>query len=156
MLKNLLADRFGLKFHVDTKEGPVYFLAVDKGGLKMKADGSRTLGSVFRSSQRGPGEWTGTKVPLEYLCWFLGQMASEDVRPVIDQTGLKDVYDFELKVAPDVPAWCVLQTFCPPGVRNWPALTRRSWWSSLDFGWNPAKGPVPYYAIEHVEKPSAN
>ncbi len=153
MLKNLLADRFGLKFHVDTKEGPVYFLAVDKGGLKMKADGSKP-GLSVPIIPTGPGEWTGTKVPLEYLCWFLGQMASEDVRPVIDQTGLKDVYDFELKVAPDVPPG-VSTDVLPPGVRNWPVL-RDALVEQLGLRLEPAKGPVPYYAIEHVEKPSAN
>ncbi len=40
MFQNLLADRFHLKFHKETKEGPVYALSVGKSGLKMKADGT--------------------------------------------------------------------------------------------------------------------
>ena len=36
MLQNLLADRFKLKIHRETKEGQVYGLTVNKGGVKMK------------------------------------------------------------------------------------------------------------------------
>jgi uncharacterized protein (TIGR03435 family) len=36
MLQALLAERFGLKFHKDTKEAAVYGLVVAKGGHKMK------------------------------------------------------------------------------------------------------------------------
>ncbi|HEY4085451.1 MAG TPA: TIGR03435 family protein [Bryobacteraceae bacterium] len=36
MLQTLLAERFGLKLHRETKDEPVYFLTVGKGGLKMK------------------------------------------------------------------------------------------------------------------------
>src|SRR5689334_20347923 len=35
MLQNLLADRFALKLHRDSKEFPVYALEVAKSGLKM-------------------------------------------------------------------------------------------------------------------------
>ena len=40
MFQNLLADEFKLKFHEESKEGPVYVLSVDKGGLKMKVNDS--------------------------------------------------------------------------------------------------------------------
>ena len=36
MMQALLADRFGLKFHRESKEHPVYALVVAKGGIKMK------------------------------------------------------------------------------------------------------------------------
>jgi uncharacterized protein (TIGR03435 family) len=36
MLQNLLAERFKLKIHRETKELPIYALVVAKGGLKMK------------------------------------------------------------------------------------------------------------------------
>jgi uncharacterized protein (TIGR03435 family) len=36
MLQNLLADRFKLKIHRETKEGQIYELTVNKGGSKMK------------------------------------------------------------------------------------------------------------------------
>jgi hypothetical protein len=36
MLQALLEDRFNAKLHRETREIPVYFLTVDKGGLKLK------------------------------------------------------------------------------------------------------------------------
>jgi uncharacterized protein (TIGR03435 family) len=53
MFKNLLADRFGLKFHTETKQGPVYELMIDRSGVKMKADGD--VGNLnIRSSRAAP------------------------------------------------------------------------------------------------------
>jgi uncharacterized protein (TIGR03435 family) len=40
MYQNLLADRFNLKFHIETKDGPVYALMVDTPGSKMKVNDS--------------------------------------------------------------------------------------------------------------------
>jgi hypothetical protein len=40
MYRNMLADRFKLKFHRETREGSVYLLTIDKSGLKMKVDNS--------------------------------------------------------------------------------------------------------------------
>ena len=37
MLKNLIAERFKLRFHLETRELPVYALTVDKGGPKLTA-----------------------------------------------------------------------------------------------------------------------
>jgi len=36
MFQHLLEDEFKLQFHKDIEEGPVYVLAVDKDGSKMK------------------------------------------------------------------------------------------------------------------------
>ena len=36
MLQKLLEDRFGLRFHNGNKEGPVYFLTIANGGIKMQ------------------------------------------------------------------------------------------------------------------------
>ena len=153
MFKNLLKDRFGLKIHVDTREGPVYILTVDKGGSKMKDDGSES-GLNIPMLPGGPGQWVGTKVPMEYLCWFLGQISPNDMRPVIDQTGLKDFYDFTLRFAPELPAG-VSSDSLPPELRELPVL-RDAVQEQLGLVLKPAKGPVEYYVIDHVDRPSAN
>ena len=62
MFQNLLADRFNLKFHKETKEGPVYALSVDKAGLKMKADGTGQALGVPIVPATGGG-FNGTRVP---------------------------------------------------------------------------------------------
>jgi uncharacterized protein (TIGR03435 family) len=153
MFKSLLRDRFGLTFHIDTREGPVYILAVDKGGSKMKDDGA--VGNLnVPITQSGPGQWVGTKVPMEYLCWRLGQALEGDLRPVIDQTGLKDVYDFQLTFLP-ILALGASPDQLPPDVRDRPTL-RDSLQEQLGLVLKPAKGPVEYYVVDHLDKPSAN
>jgi uncharacterized protein (TIGR03435 family) len=154
MFKNLLADRFGLRFHVETKDGPVYLLTVDKSGLKMKPDGS-AVDLKVPITFNGHGAFTGTKVPMEYLCWFLGQQLQPNSRPVIDKTGLNQVYDFTLTFAPDLPPGASLRDDAPPELRDRPAL-RDALQEQLGLRLEPAKGPVPNYVIDHVEMPSAN
>jgi uncharacterized protein (TIGR03435 family) len=153
MFKDLLRDRFGLKIHIDTREWPVYLLTVAKGGVKMKDDGP-TGDLNIPMTRRGPGEWVGRRVPMQYLCWFLGQVSPNDVRPVIDETGLKDVYDFELKYGPEMPPGPAAEGL-PPEERNLPGL-RDALEEELGLVLNPAKGPVPYYVVDHLERPSAN
>ena len=103
MFQNLLADRFNLKFHKEVKEGPVYALSVDKSGLKMKADGTgQALGIPIVPA--ADGGFTGTRVPMQYLTWWLSQASTQnDGRPVVDETGLDQSYDFMLSFAPQLP-----------------------------------------------------
>jgi uncharacterized protein (TIGR03435 family) len=153
MFKNLLTERFGLRVHVDTRDVPVYILTLAKGGPKMKDDGPRGDLNI-PMSRLGPGQWVGRKVPVLYLCWFLGQVSPNDMRPVIDETGLKDVYDFELSYGPDLPPGAQADNLSPE-MRNRPAL-REALEEQLGLVLKPAKGPVAYYVIDHVEQPSAN
>jgi uncharacterized protein (TIGR03435 family) len=153
MFKNLLKDRFGLKIHVETRDGPVYILTVDKGGLKMKDEGADG-GLNIPITPHGPGQWVGTKVPMQYLCWFLGQVSPNDMRPVIDETGLKDVYDFNLNFAPELPPG-VSPDSLPTDLRGLPVL-RDALDEQLGLVLKPAKGPVQYYIVDHLDRPSAN
>jgi len=154
MFENLLADRFGLKFHIETKEGPVYDLIVDKPGVKMKDAGSvGDLNIPIRPT--GPGQFAGDKVPMHYLCWFLGQIMADDPRPVIDKTGLTDVYDFTLKFAPEMPPGAASSDNIPPEIRNLPVL-RDALEEQLGREVVPTIGPVEYYVIDRVDQPSQN
>ena len=153
MFKNLLADRFGLKFHTETKSGAVYDLVVDKGGLKMTADGSGGTLQIPIMPQ-GPGEFVGTKVPMEYLCWFLGQQFRGDPRPVIDKTGLTQLYAFKLSFAPELPPGLTRDDLTPE-MQKLPTILEAVE-EQLGLRLVPAKGPVPEYAIDKVEQPSAN
>ncbi len=153
MFKNLLADRFGLRFHTETKQGAVYEMVVDKAGLKMQADGS---GGTLQIPimPRGAGEFVGHKVPMEYLCWFLGQQFRGDPRPVIDKTGLTGLYDFTLEFMPDLPPG-VSRSDASPEIQNKPEILEAVQ-EQLGLRLVPAKGPVPEYVIDKAEQPSAN
>jgi uncharacterized protein (TIGR03435 family) len=159
MFKNLLADEFKLKFHVESKEGPVYVLTVDKGGLKMKANDTPPDFEIPIKGGPGPGALDGRRVPMEYLCYFLGSnVLRADERPVIDKTGLTGNYDFTLSFLPDLPPGFnrdQLPPGLPPGFLDRPniydALKQQ-----LGLKLESQKGPVPSMIIDSVEKPAEN
>lgn len=153
MFQNLLADRFGLKFHVETKQGPVFALVVDKSGIKMKQDGD-TGDLSIPITPLGPGDFAGKKVPMSYLCWFLGQQVPEDPRPVVDRTGLKGVYEFTLRFAPQLPPGVPADAL-PPEVLNRPTL-KDALREELGLRLDSETGPVQQYVVDQVQRPSAN
>jgi uncharacterized protein (TIGR03435 family) len=100
MLQKLLAERFGLQFHREKKELSAYVLTVDKAGVKMtKAEGARS--SLPGIGGRGPGAITVRNATMADFAQFLQSRVLE--RPVVDQTGLTERYDFILEWKPDVP-----------------------------------------------------
>jgi uncharacterized protein (TIGR03435 family) len=153
MFQNLLADRFNLKFHKEIKEGPVYALMVDKSGSKMKVNESAQDYKI--PLVPGPDNvFIGTRVPMQYLCWFLGQQLTAQGRPVIDKTGLDKSYDFTLSFLPELPP-NVSKENLPPNLLDRPSLFD-ALKEQLGLKLQAEKGPVEYYVIDHVEKPSEN
>jgi uncharacterized protein (TIGR03435 family) len=151
MFQNLLADRFRLRFHKEVKEGPVYVLTVDKSGLKMQPDGS---GQALQIPVL-PGkdnEFVGTRVPMQYLCWWLSQQLQWDGRPVIDRTGLNKSYDFTLSFMPEFPPDFPKENL-PPELLDRPSLFD-ALQQQLGLKLEAQKGPVENYVIDHIEKPS--
>jgi len=153
MFQNLLSDRFNLRFHKELKQGPVYVLTVDKSGLKMKPDGiGQALGIPIVPNPGGG--FTGTRVPMQYLSWWLGQQLQNDGRPVVDHTGLSQSYDFTLSFAPQLPP-NVSRDNLPQEMQDLPSIFEAVQ-QQLGLKLEPQKGPVEYYVIDDVEKPSAN
>jgi uncharacterized protein (TIGR03435 family) len=153
MFQNLLADEFKLKFHKEIKEGPVYALVVDKGGSKMKVNDSEQDFKIPINGGRD-GVIVGTRVPMKYFCWWLGLVLQRDQRPVIDKTGLDKNYDFALSFAPDLPPNVPTENL-PPGLLDRPTIFD-ALKQQLGLKLEAEKGPVEYYAIDHVEKPAEN
>ncbi len=153
MFQNLLADRFKLKFHKEYKEGAVYTLSVDKSGSKMKVnDTPEPFDIPIKGSK--DGVTLGTRVPMQYFCWWLGQILQRDGRPVIDKTGLTGNYDFTLSFVPDLPPDFPKENL-PPGFLDRPSLFD-ALREQLGLRLQPAKGPVEYFVIDSAEKPSEN
>ena len=152
MFQNLLADEFKLKFHKETKEGPVYALMVDKSGSKVKVNESLQDFKIPISG--GPDGVVGRRVPMPYFCWWLGQILQRDERPVVNKTGFEGNYDFMLSFAPELPPNASRENL-PPGLMDRPnifdALKQQ-----LGLKLEPQKGPVEFYVIDGVEKPAAN
>jgi len=90
MLQGLLAERFKLKLHEDSKEMSGYALVVARGGPKVKAaaDGEEHP-DTFRMNQAGlKGQGLAMEDFARYVAGKLGLVA-------VDKTGLKGLYDFK-------------------------------------------------------------
>jgi uncharacterized protein (TIGR03435 family) len=98
MLKNLLQSRFGLSFHTEKRELPVYTISIGKNGpAGIKMVKNTTNGA--RAGAQGLGRTLFSGVTM---AGFAGQLQLRVLdRPVIDRTGLTDRYDFTLNWRPD-------------------------------------------------------
>ena len=138
MAQALLADRFGLKVHRDTRDLPVYLLVPAKGGLKLKPPSEKRGGIEYVS----PGFNRGRRTTIENL---VRAISRELDRPVLDATGFTDPFDFDLHWAPE---------------RGAPDDSLPSLFTALQeqlgLKLEPQKAPVPVLVIDHVEKPTAN
>jgi len=100
MLRALLVERFGLKFHREEKEFAIYALSVAKGGPKLKAaakpdDPPQIVGVVYPDRIEVPAR----SVTMDDFVAML-QRATLD-KPTVNKTGLTGKYDFDLKFAQD-------------------------------------------------------
>jgi uncharacterized protein (TIGR03435 family) len=153
MFQNLLADKFHLKFHKEIKEGPVYALMVDKSGTKLKLnEGPQDYKIPIEQGRDGVA--IGTRVPMEYFCWWLGQILQLDQRPVINRTGLDKNYDFTLAFAPELPPNFPKENL-PPGLLDRPTIFD-ALKQQLGLRLEATKGPVEILVIDHVERPDEN
>jgi uncharacterized protein (TIGR03435 family) len=96
MLRRMLEDRFRLQVHQEKKEMSVYNLVVAHASPKLKRTGdAREQGTQMGD---GGGHMWATKFDMALFAQYLG---GELGVPVIDQTGLQGVYDFQLDWNPD-------------------------------------------------------
>jgi uncharacterized protein (TIGR03435 family) len=153
MFQHLLVDEFKLDFHKEVREGPVYALRIDKAGLKMKVDHSdEELKDLI--SYGKTGEAIGTRVPIEYLCWWLAQRLGTEERPVIDRTGLREFYDFRLRFLPELPPGYDVSKL-PPGMADLPSIFV-ALREHLGLRLESQKGPIEIYVIDQAERPAVN
>jgi uncharacterized protein (TIGR03435 family) len=97
---------------------------------------------------------TGDRVPLNYLCFWLGQNLQNDQRPVVDQTGLTGIYNFTVKFRPQLPP-DVAADGLDPEIQNLPSIFD-AMRDQLGLELVPQKGPVEFLVIDHIERPSPN
>lgn len=91
MTQTLLAQRFKLGFHKETKEMPAYVVTVAKGGHKMKPSEGEGDMEVKPSANRMVASFSHVTLAR------LAEMISSPLQGVVvDQTGLKGEWDFTL------------------------------------------------------------
>ena len=101
-----------------------------------------------------PAGVTGTRVPMQYLTWWLGQQLQQDGRPVVDQTGLDGNYDFTLSFMPQLPPDFPRDRI-PQEVLDRPDIFKAVR-DQLGLRLDGSKGPVEYFVIDSAAKPMEN
>jgi uncharacterized protein (TIGR03435 family) len=141
LLQSLLADRFHLKVHWETREENVYALVVDKSGPRMSENSEGKEPSMNTQKNNGRVRMKGIGVPMAILAANLGNQLG---RIVVDKTGLPGAWDFqgawEIEPAPDSAAPSIFT-----GVRE-----------QLGLRLVGQKGPVQMLVIDQAERPSGN
>jgi uncharacterized protein (TIGR03435 family) len=147
MLQKILIDRFGLKFHYETKDLSVYALTVGKNGPRlteiqpaigpngMKEGGGR---------QRGRGLYISMGQPMKP---FINELTVQLKNPVVDRTGLTGFYNYTLHWTPDdgTPA------AADDGLSIFTAIQEQ-----LGLKLERVKAPIQVLVIDHIERPSSN
>ena len=105
MMQNLLADRFKLRVHQESRDGTVYALKVVNRSSKMKApaDPKCTAGEGTPENPCGRLAWSmnrlhGQSAPMTKLVFVLAQQLGH---PVVDETGLQGPFDMDLRWTPE-------------------------------------------------------
>ncbi len=150
----LLVARFNLQFHHETRERPTYSLVVAKKGPKLYKVQPRETYPVSAKSPDGTGggdESTVTpgKIVLKgsSLAALAKLLSSQGLsHPVVDKTGLTDIYDITLRWSPDDTG---------SSDSSLPSLfTALQEQLGLKLQYN--KNPIDVIVIDRFEKPSAN
>ena len=98
-IQSLLAERFHITVHQETRELSVYQLVVAKSGFKAGGPaGDRTDIGV---RVEGPGQITAVKGTMPMLA---GALSRPLKARVVDATGLTGAYNFKLEFAPESKA----------------------------------------------------
>ena len=176
MMQPILEDRFQLKAHRETREMPVYTLAVAKGGPHLKLSEDQTPTDPRpASSPSAPlprGRTNITAKPLDaghVLATFEGHAVSMATlanalqrnlgmeHPVVDKTGLRDqLFDFSVETTLEIPE-------SPAGVQPGAGAVSRvrdllfeAVQDQLGLRIDAAKGATEVFVVDSVQKPSAN
>jgi uncharacterized protein (TIGR03435 family) len=159
MMRSLLAERFKLKYHVESREFPIYALTVAKGGPKLKdgEDGrcaaeikaGKTCGDII-FPPFGAGIYN---MPIGALIGGLARTLQD--RPIVDKTGLTGKYDVTVTWMPDGMKPEDLEKIPkeqrPEDLSLFQAIEKQA-----GLKLEATKGPVQVVVVDSIQKPSEN
>ncbi len=156
LMQKLLADRFQLVSHREKKELSVYAITIAKGGPKLtphQGPASNLPGFGF-----GRGMLNIRNSTMTELAGFLQANVLE--QPVVDQTGLTDRFDFNVKYTPDATQLANQPAGVPPpppvSEADAPPDLFTAFQQQIGLKLENTKAPVDVVVIDKVEKPSGN
>jgi uncharacterized protein (TIGR03435 family) len=153
MLRALLVERFGLKFHRKQKEFSIYALNIAKGGPKLKAaanpdDPPQLVGVVYPGKIEVPAK----NVTMDDFVAML-QRATLD-RPTVNRTGLTGKYDFDLVWAQDETQYGGQVAAAPEDAQSPPLLTALR--EQLGLQLQATHGMVAAMVVDEAVKPQVD
>jgi uncharacterized protein (TIGR03435 family) len=155
MVRQMLAERFALKVHMDVRERPIYRMVVARTDGKLGRSIYRIDDAACGGSDPQPcdlaawsGGLTSSGMGLEQLAVTLfnrSQTTGVD-RPVVDHTGLAGMFGFTLMFSSPATA---------PHLSDHPSIFT-ALREQLGLKLEPARGPVELLVIDSVEQPTPN
>jgi uncharacterized protein (TIGR03435 family) len=158
-LQALLEERYQLKVHRERRTMPVYALVVAKSsGTKMTAATTNEQPGICPC---GPALLTPKRASMAMLADLL---STRLWRVVIDKTGIKGEYAFNLAWTPASNEYGPEALGLPPGTGNSPPIDGANLGPSiftaleeqLGLRLKSQKGPVEVIVVDRVERPSQN
>jgi uncharacterized protein (TIGR03435 family) len=145
MFQALLADRFQLKVHQETKEFPVYYLMPAKKNIGLKPAAADEIFNWSLSQEPGSGmlRSKATKESIEDFAQLVGVSAD---RPVLNRTGMAGFIDYDILIA-------------MPNGRNWDDINHAILDAVIDqlgLKLQPARDLIETVVVDQVQKLSAN
>ena len=147
MLRGLLADRFGLSFHNETREMRALILTVAGTGAKLKPAANPTDPPFRQNSANGT---VARSMPIQEFADFLAQPLH---MPIVNKTGLTGKYDFSLDFTPYLPERGKNMDGTKPDAMY---IVKSAMQDELGLKMEAHKTTVKVMVIDHVNKPSAN
>jgi uncharacterized protein (TIGR03435 family) len=165
MLQGMLADRFKLAVHRETKEVPIYELTLGRKSPKFKPSEATALADIRQkdpnavtlrsgtivATGRNPGQQTLFGITMPDLGTFLSTMAG---RPIHDKTGLTGKYDITYELELPLPAQEGAGMAVSPDFFSSQIFSIVQ--DQLGLRLRTAKGLVESLVIDHVERLSEN
>jgi uncharacterized protein (TIGR03435 family) len=148
ILRKLLADRFQLKMHRETRDLSVYALTVANDGSKLtKSRGDpNLLGDENDQNHNGVVTQAITNMSMTDFTLIMQYFVD---RPIVDQTGLAGKWDFKW-------TWTSDESHLPPDATNPPPGLFTAIQEQLGLKLEAKKAPADVFVVDHIERPSAN
>ncbi|MBI2686206.1 MAG: TIGR03435 family protein [Acidobacteria bacterium] len=154
MLRTMLTDRFHLRVHTETRRERVYDLKVANGGIKLQEVDPPVPpakeGRVNAAMGDSGGRMIGNKSTMAGIATALAIFLKQ---PVVDRTGLRGYYDFDVR-------WSAPETareHAPGGLgTEGIGLLISNLRNQFGLIVKKATGPVEYCVVDHVEPPAEN
>jgi uncharacterized protein (TIGR03435 family) len=154
MLQTMLAERFGVVVHRETREMPVYLLKVGKDGPKFNGHSERFANATFIDKNGDGKPKPMSELPVQSIMTvsdrsldmggttmadFARNLFGPSGRVVFDRTGLAGKYDFHVSLLGDAPGNVFLEAVKAIGLEL-----------------EESRAPLEIWVIDRAEKPSEN